>query len=128
MDALEREPEVKAALEQLTESLAAHETIRSFKRIKEKIEKNQHLQELEEKIKTAQKEAVNFAHYGKPEAEKAAIAAANRYTAEFEEQPLVIAYREKLLEANDLLHFVTDSLQRQVNETIEEEKPNASKD
>lgn len=39
MDALEREPEVKAALEQLTELLAAHETIRSFKRIKEKIEK-----------------------------------------------------------------------------------------
>jgi cell fate (sporulation/competence/biofilm development) regulator YmcA (YheA/YmcA/DUF963 family) len=39
----------------------------------------------------------------------------------------VIAYREKLMEANDLLHYVTTSLQQQVNQAIEEEETNASK-
>lgn len=128
MNALNQEPQVKAELERLIALLAEHESIQAFKEIETKVKNNQNLQKLEEKIKQAQKDAVNFAHYGKPEAEKQAIAEIEQATAEYDEHPLVIAYREKLLEANDLLHFVTDSIQKQINEAIEEEGSNASKD
>lgn len=79
-----------------------------------------------EGIKQAQKDAVLFAHYGKPIAEKAAIANAEQLQAEFDAHPLVIHYREVLLEANELLYYVTNFIQSELNDYLEEEK-NASK-
>ncbi len=127
MGALEQEAEVQQALDQLLALLAEHDTIKEFKQIQTKARQNKHLKELEEAIKAAQKDAVQFAHYGKPEAEKEAITRINALNKAYAEHPLVVAYREKLIEANDLLQHVTTSLQRQVNQAIEEEENNASK-
>lgn len=124
---LEQEPEVQQALEELLDLLSEHETIRAFKKIQAKARNNQHLKELEEAIKAAQKDAVQFAHYHKPEAEKAAVLRINELNKEYAEHPLVVAYREKLIEADDLLQYVTKQLQRQVNQAIEEGETNASK-
>ncbi|MGX7196212.1 YlbF family regulator [Enterococcus olivae] len=127
MGPLEQEPEVQQALDELLDLLSEHETIKEFKRIQAKAQQNQHLKELEEAIKAAQKDAVQFAHYNKPEAEKQAIIRINELNKEYAEHPLVVAYREKLIEADDLLQHVTKRLQRQVNQAIEEEESNASK-
>jgi len=118
---LDQEPAVQAALDELLEMLAEHDTIKEFKKIQLKAQQNQYLKELEEAIKAAQKDAVQFAHYGKPEAEKQAIQRINELNKEYAEHPLVVAYREKLIEADDLLQYVTSRLQRQVNHMIEEE-------
>ena len=86
-----------------------------------RLKKNKKLTELVEEIKAAQKDAVQFAHYGKPTAEKEAIQRADAKTKEFDEHPLVVAYREQLIEANDLVQHVTALIQYRVNEELEKE-------
>ncbi len=39
----------------------------------------------------------------------------------FDQQPIVVAYRKQLSEANDLLQHLTSMLQDEINEWIEEE-------
>ena len=118
---LEQEPEVQQALAKLIDLLSEHESIKEFKKIQAKAVQNEHLKELEAAIKAAQKDAVQYAHYNKPEAEKQVIERINALNKEYAEHPLVIAYREKLIEADELLQYVTSNLQRQVNQSIEEE-------
>ncbi|MGM0123064.1 hypothetical protein IGI37_000430 [Enterococcus sp. AZ194] len=128
MDALEKEAAVQAALDKLSELLADNEIIQQYQALKERVEKNEHLATLVEQIKQSQKEAVQFAHYDKPEAERVAIKEAARLTEEFNQHPLVLAYREQLVEANDLVQHLTDYIQRRVNKEIEGESIYASKD
>ncbi|OTN88577.1 hypothetical protein A5819_001058 [Enterococcus sp. 7E2_DIV0204] len=110
--------------EELTKLLALlgeDELIQRYKELEAKVQKNEKLTDLVEQIKAAQKDAVQFAHYDKPEAEKAAIQRADALTKEFDEHPLVVAYREQLMEANDLLQHVTDMIQYRINEELEKE-------
>lgn len=97
------------------------ELIQRYKELENKVQNNQKLTDLVEQIKAAQKDAVQFAHYDKPEAEKTAIKRADELTKEFDEHPLVVAYREQLMEVNDLLQHVTDMIQYRVNEELEKE-------
>ncbi|KAF1297839.1 hypothetical protein BAU15_08010 [Enterococcus sp. JM4C] len=119
MDLLEQELAVKAALDKLSELLDGNEVIQRYKELKARVEKNAYLDELVEQIKQAQKDAVQFAHYGKPEAERVALKEADRLTTEFNQHPLVLAYREQLIEANDLVQHITDLIQRNVNKELE---------
>ncbi|MEI5993801.1 RicAFT regulatory complex protein RicA family protein [Candidatus Enterococcus mansonii] len=110
--------------EELTKLLALigeDDLIKRYKELEKKVQNNEKLTELVEQIKAAQKDAVQFAHYDKPEAEKAAIQRADELTKEFDEHPLVVAYREQLIEANDLLQHVTDMIQYRINEELEKE-------
>lgn len=109
---LANEAAVEAALSHLTALLGENEIIIRFQQLKKRVEENDTLQELEEGIKAAQKDAVQFAHYGKPEAEREALKEADRLTKEFDQHPLVIAYREQLFEANDLLQHLTNMIQK----------------
>lgn len=119
---LEQEPEVNAALAKLTVLLQENDVIQRYQELKQRADSNQHLQELQEKIERAQKDIVQFQHYDKPEAHKAAVLEADRLTREFDTHPLVMAYREQLVEANDLLQHLTNLIQTSVNEKLEEEK------
>lgn len=116
-----QDKEVREELYKLLSLLGEDEIIQKFKVIEKRVEENTKLTELVEEIKRAQKDAVQFAHYEKPEAEKAAIEKADKLTKEFDEHPLVIAYREQLMEANDLLQHITDMIQYRVNEELEKE-------
>ena len=116
---LANEAAVEAALSHLTALLGENEIIIRLQQLKKRVEENDTLQELEEGIKAAQKDAVQFAHYGKPEAEREALKEADRLTKEFDQHPLVIAYREQLFEANDLLQHLTNMIQKEVNAAIE---------
>lgn len=93
-----------------------------YQELQKRVAENDTLQELEEGIKAAQKDAVQFAHYGKPEAEREALKEADRLTKAFDEHPLVVAYREQLYEANDLLQHLTTMIQKEVNAALEEEE------
>lgn len=119
---------IQARLDKLVGGIKAHSTIQKYKELAERVANNQQLTELVEAIKDAQKDAVQYAHYGKPEAERAALAQADALTAEFEAHPLVLAYREQLKEANDLLQYITNRIQSEVNQGLEEEQADASKD
>lgn len=113
-------PEVQAALNTVLVLLEKNPVIQDFHKITKKIEAHPTLFDLTEKIKVEQKNAVKFAHYGKPEAEKMALQEADRLTKEFDEHPLVIRYRESLIEANDLLQHLTKKIERDFNEQLEE--------
>ncbi|MFW3301495.1 YlbF family regulator, partial [Mammaliicoccus sciuri] len=93
-------------------------TIIRYKELEEKIQQNQYLAELREKIKQAQKDAVHFAYYDKPAAEQEAIKQADQFMQEFDQHPLVVAYRKQLLEADDLLHHLTTMIQEEINGQI----------
>ncbi|MCA5011957.1 MULTISPECIES: RicAFT regulatory complex protein RicA family protein [unclassified Enterococcus] len=112
---------INEELMKLLALIGEDELIQRYKKIEEKVQNNEKLTELVEQIKAAQKDAVQFAHYDKPEAEKAAIQRADELTKEFDEHPLVVAYREQLMEANDLLQHVTDMIQYRINEELEKE-------
>lgn len=116
---LANEAAVEAALSHLTALLGKNEEIIRFQQLQKRVEENETLQELEEGIKAAQKDAVQFAHYGKPEAEREALKEADRLTKEFDQHPLVVAYREQLYEANDILQHLTTMIQKEVNAAIE---------
>ncbi|MFD1900897.1 RicAFT regulatory complex protein RicA family protein [Enterococcus termitis] len=112
---------INEELMKLLALIGEDDLIQRYKKIEEKVQNNEKLTELVEQIKAAQKDAVQFAHYDKPEAEKAAIQRADELTKEFDEHPLVVAYREQLMEANDLLQHVTDMIQYRINEELEKE-------
>lgn len=116
---LTNEAAVEAALSHLTALLGENEVITRFQQLQKRVAENDTLQQLEEGIKAAQKDAVQFAHYGKPEAEREAMKEADRLTKEFDQHPLVIAYREQLYEANDLLQHLTTMIQKEVNAALE---------
>ncbi|MGM0167869.1 hypothetical protein IGI39_002881 [Enterococcus sp. AZ135] len=116
---LANEAAVEAALSHLTALLGKNEEIIRFQQLQKRVEENETLQELEEGIKAAQKDAVQFAHYGKPEAEREALKEADRLTKEFDQHPLVVAYREQLYEANDILQHLTTMIQKEINAAIE---------
>ncbi|EOT46350.1 MULTISPECIES: YlbF family regulator [Enterococcus] len=122
------EESIQKELDQLEQLLAAHPTIREFKEVQMRAQNNAALKELEAQIKRAQKDAVQYAHYEKPEAEKIAIQEIARLQATYDQHPLVVRYRDVLYEANELLHYVTTTLQKKVNQVIEEEPLDASKD
>ncbi|MGM0214627.1 hypothetical protein IGI42_002179 [Enterococcus sp. AZ109] len=96
--------------------------IRSYQTIKSRVDANTSLHTLQEEIKQAQKDAVHFAHYDKPIAEKEAVKKADALTKQMEQHPLVTSYREQLAEANDLLHHLTSMIQTEINQALEEEQ------
>lgn len=112
---------INEELMKLLALLGEDELIQRYKELEEKVQSSEKLTALVEQIKAAQKDAVQFAHYDKPEAEKTAIKQADALTKEFDEHPLVVAYREQLMEANDLLQHVTDMIQYRINEELEKE-------
>lgn len=127
MNPLENEPEILHEVDKLLSLLLAQDDIQAFRQIQQRTKENKQLQRLEEAIKQAQKDAVLFGHYQKPEAQKEALAKADALTKEFNDRPIVAAYRERLNRADEILQYVSKEIQRQVNEAIEEETKNASK-
>ncbi|MGY3704659.1 hypothetical protein BW731_07915 [Vagococcus martis] len=120
----EKRPEyddnIQASMAELLDGLKNHDTIKAYKKIEQRIDEHEGLKQLVEDIKVLQKEAVKFAHYDKPNAEKEAIRQADELQEAFDTHPLVVEYRECLVEANDLLHHLALILQTQVNDTLEQ--------
>lgn len=116
---LEKEQQVQAELQRLNQLLDENEIIIRFREVEARVQQNKKLDDLVEQIKQAQKDAVQYAHYDKPEAEKQALELADTLTKEFDEHPLVIAYREQLLEANDLIQHLTKRIHKAVNHSLE---------
>ncbi|MHC5268443.1 YlbF family regulator [Enterococcus sp. LJL98] len=129
MGFLEEEQALAKEVNQLLALLQNHESIQRFQSIQSRAQNHPGLKALEEQIKAAQKDAVNFAHYEKPEAEKQAIAEIERLNQAYKNHPLVRSYRDSLVEADELLQYLSKRIQKEVNSAIEaeEEEENAAK-
>lgn len=120
---LEQEQVVKQAVQQLSRLLSDLPQVQEFQQLAEKVAANQKIAQLEEAIKQAQKDAVQYQHYQKPEAHAQALVKADELTAQYNQLPLVVAYREKMLEVNDILQYVTDRIQRGVEDLTQTPPP-----
>lgn len=121
MTYLEEEQQIQQTLEQIKQLLSENETIRAFKQIETKVNQHQGLKGLEEEIKNLQKQVVQFEHYGKENAKQEALKRLDEANERYKNHPLVVSYREKLIEADDLLQYLTNKIQYQVNQQLEQE-------
>ncbi|MGX7059679.1 YlbF family regulator [Vagococcus humatus] len=111
----------QATLDRLIAQLKRSQAIHDYQEIEKKVSQHEGLKMLVEEIKAYQKQAVQFAHYHKPVAEKEAIKQADALTKQFDEHPLVIRYREKLVEANDVVQYITTVIEQEINHSITED-------
>jgi len=102
----------------LAEMLANTDEIERFKQVEAKLNENKKVQKLIQKIKTLQKQAVNFQAYEKREALKNVEAELDRLQAEIDDIPLVQEFKETQVVVNDVLQLVTKTIAREVTNNI----------
>lgn len=112
--------EVLDEAKKLAEMLSNTEEIDRFKEIEVKINRNTKVQSLIKKIKTLQKQAVNFQAYEKREALARVEQELDRLQKELDEIPIVSEFKEIQVTVNDVLQLVSATISREVtNHVIE---------
>ncbi|MFB4167418.1 RicAFT regulatory complex protein RicA family protein [Virgibacillus sp. JSM 102003] len=102
----------------LAQMLAGTEEIDRFKQVEAKINDNKKVQKLITKIKTLQKQAVNFQAYEKTEALKKVEAEIDRLQAEIDDIPVVQEFKETQIVVNDILQLVSGTIAREVTNDV----------
>ncbi|GGH73837.1 hypothetical protein GCM10010978_12120 [Compostibacillus humi] len=116
--ALYTRKEIIDEAKKLAQMLANTEEIERFKQVEAKINENQKVQKLIQKIKTLQKQAVNFQAYGKHEALKRADEEINRLQDELDAIPIVEEFKEIQVTVNDILQLVSGTIAREVTNNV----------
>ncbi|MCH4171866.1 MAG: YlbF family regulator [Lactobacillus sp.] len=101
------EPAVRQALDKLNEAIAKESVIKEYQQIEAQVQQNQHLQQVQADLKKAQREIVTFKRIDKPKAAQAATETADKLKETLEQDPLTLAYRQSLMDANDILTYIT---------------------
>jgi cell fate (sporulation/competence/biofilm development) regulator YmcA (YheA/YmcA/DUF963 family) len=104
--------------EELAEMIAETEEVDFFKRAESQIHENQKVREMIASIKSLQKQAVNFQHYGKTEALKMVEAKIENLEKEIDEIPVVQQFKESQTDVNDLLQIVASVISNNVTDHI----------
>ncbi|MDQ0214703.1 cell fate (sporulation/competence/biofilm development) regulator YmcA (YheA/YmcA/DUF963 family) [Oikeobacillus pervagus] len=108
---------VKRATE-LAKLISETEEVEFFKRAEAQIHENQKVKEMIASMKSLQKQAVNFQHYGKVEALKMVEEKINKIEKELDEIPVVQQFKESQVEVNDLLQIVASAISNTVTDEI----------
>lgn len=104
---------------ELARMIAETEEVDFFKRAEAQINQNQKVQEIISTIKSLQKQAVNFKHYGKSEALKQVEEKIDKLQEELDSIPVVEEFKNSQIEVNDLLQLVAHTISNNVtNEVI----------
>jgi len=110
--------DIVARAKELAKMIAETEEVDFFKRAEAKIHENQKVREKIASIKSLQKQAVNFQHYGKTEALKKVEAKIEALEAELDEIPIVQEFKQSQIEVNDLLQIVANAISNTVTDEI----------
>ncbi|MCD8502327.1 MAG: YlbF family regulator [Bacillaceae bacterium] len=110
--------EIMAKAEQMANLVSALEEVDFYKRAENQVDTNETIQQLIEKIKRQQKEAVNLQHYRKTEALKLVEESIVELQDELEGIPLVKEYKQTQLEVNKILQLATTSISKRIAEEI----------
>lgn len=103
----------------LADMLANIEEIDRFKQVESKLNENKKVQDLINRIKALQKQAVNFQAYGKTEALDKVEKELDRLQAELDAIPVVEEFKDTQMLVNDVLQLITGTIAREVtNEVI----------
>lgn len=108
---------VKQAHE-LAKMIAETEEVDFFKRAEAQINENQKVREMIASIKSLQKQAVNFQHYGKERALKMVEEKIEKLEKELDEIPIVQEFKQSQTDVNDLLQLVATAISNKVTDEI----------
>ncbi|WP_393959034.1 RicAFT regulatory complex protein RicA family protein [Priestia megaterium] len=104
--------------QELAKMIAETEEVDFFKRAEAQLNENQKVRETIASIKSLQKQAVNFQHYGKTEALKQVEAKIDRLQEELDELPIIQQFQESQMNVNDLLQLVASTISNTVTDEI----------
>ncbi|MGD6956875.1 RicAFT regulatory complex protein RicA family protein [Rossellomorea aquimaris] len=104
--------------EELATMIAETEEVDFFKRAEAQIHENQKVREMIASIKSLQKQAVNFQHYGKTEALKMVEKKIENLEMEIDAIPVVQQFKESQTDVNDLLQIVASVISNNVTDHI----------
>ncbi|AVX10004.1 MULTISPECIES: RicAFT regulatory complex protein RicA family protein [Priestia] len=104
--------------QELAKMIAETEEVDFFKRAEAQLNENQKVRETIASIKSLQKQAVNFQHYGKTEALKQVEAKIDRLQEELDELPIIQQFQESQINVNDLLQLVANTISTTVTDEI----------
>lgn len=104
--------------EELATMIAETEEVDFFKRAEAQIHENQKVREMIASIKSLQKQAVNFQHYGKTEALKMVEEKIENLEKEIDAIPVVQQFKESQMDVNDLLQIVASVISNNVTDHI----------
>ena len=103
---------------ELAEMIAKTEEVDFFKQAEEKINENQKVREMIASIKSLQKQAVNFQHYGKEKAYSQVQAKIEELEKQLDELPIVQQFKQSQVDVNDLLQIVASQVSNKVTDLI----------
>jgi cell fate (sporulation/competence/biofilm development) regulator YmcA (YheA/YmcA/DUF963 family) len=103
---------------ELANMIAETEEVDFFKRAEAQIHENQKVREMIASIKSLQKQAVNFQHYGKTEALKMVEAKIEKLEDDIDAIPVVQEFKQSQTDVNDLLQIVASTISNTVTDQI----------
>ncbi|MFS0615940.1 RicAFT regulatory complex protein RicA family protein [Lederbergia ruris] len=103
---------------ELATMIANTEEVDFFKRAEAQINENQKVREMIASIKSLQKQAVNFQHYGKEKALQLVEEKLEKLEAELDEIPIVQEFKQSQVDVNDLLQMVSSAISNKVTDEI----------
>ncbi|MCR2820641.1 RicAFT regulatory complex protein RicA family protein [Lederbergia panacisoli] len=103
---------------ELAKMIAETEEVDFFKRAEAGINENQTVREMIASIKSLQKQAVNFQHYGKDRALQLTEEKLEKLEAELDEIPIVQEFKQSQIDVNDLLQLVASAISNKVTDEI----------
>lgn len=102
----------------LAKMIAESEEVDFFKKAEAQINENQKVREMIASIKSLQKQAVNFQHYGKAEALRQVEEKIDKLQAEIDAIPVVQEFKSSQVDVNDLLQLVASTISNKVTDEI----------
>jgi cell fate (sporulation/competence/biofilm development) regulator YmcA (YheA/YmcA/DUF963 family) len=104
--------------QEVAKMIAETDEVDFFKRAEAQINENQKVREMIASMKSLQKQAVNFQHYGKTEALKMVEAKIEKIEQELDELPIVKEFKQSQVDVNDLLQIVASTISNTVTDEI----------
>lgn len=113
--------DIIAKATEIANMISATEEVEFFKQAEAKIHENQKLREKMASIKSLQKQAVNFQHYGKESALKMVEEKIEKIETELDEMPIVQQFKQSQTDVNEILQMVATAISNKVTDNILEE-------
>ena len=110
--------EIVEKAKDLAKMMTETEEVDFFKRAEAQIQENQKIREKMASLKSLQKQAVNFQHYGKHEALKMIEEKIEKVENEINDIPIVQEFKQSQVEVNELLQVVANTVSNAVTDEI----------
>lgn len=112
------EPDILEALQQLDAAIAQEPVIQDYQKIEAQVSHSEHLNKMQKDLKTAQRNIVLYQRLEKPHAARQAEAQADTLKHKLEIDPLTIAYRQSLYEADEILEHITGLFETELQDIM----------